>query len=35
LAAAEELLVDVLAAGRAYLLEVLVIRLIRQIPPAQ
>jgi hypothetical protein len=31
----EELLVDVLAASLAYLLELLVVRLIRQILPAQ
>jgi hypothetical protein len=35
LAAVEELLVDVLAASLAYLLELLVVRLIRQIIPAQ
>jgi hypothetical protein len=35
LAAVEELLVDVLLAGLAYLLELLVVRLIRQIVPAQ
>lgn len=35
LAAVEELLVDVLAAGLAYLLQLLVVRLIRQILPAQ
>jgi hypothetical protein len=35
LAAVEELLVDVLAASLAYLLELLVVRLIRQILPAQ